>query len=441
MVAVAAYVTRAGARLLDNGGQYWVVGNDAAWLIYPPALSPVTEDLPEDVALQHGQLTMNLALLEHILPLPPGARLPGAASAGTHASGHPLGSHTGAAGTDPGSAGLDGVAAPGPHAHPASGPGGGGNVSGVGASGRLPGEDSATQALSRTSPKPGAAPALQTKARPRPGAPPGLIRVAPQVAAAGGAVLDDGGQWWITNRGSAWLVYPPSASPITISDPGGVAVRDGQLYLSAALLARVLPPVRPADTVAAAVYGQAVSTPLGTVPPALLNLGSKIVAAPASPPPAISIGGFLGGILTAVNRWLGLIRAVATTAIPSTLIRAVMAQESGGQASVVSSAGAVGLMQIMPTSVSALLLRIPAVNIWYGSRLLNGLAREFGLAPSCWHGGQLAPSCQPALDLVLGGYNAGPGNAAYWREIPETNRYVRDVEAVLAVLTGNGAAG
>lgn len=77
------------------------------------------------------------------------------------------------------------------------------------------------------------------------------------------------------------------------------------------------------------------------------------------------------------------------------LIAAVMLQESGGQAEVISSSGAVGLMQVMPKDgtaaafmcgsnpcfinrpTTAELLR-PDFNIKYGTRMLANLIREEG---------------------------------------------------------------
>ena len=77
------------------------------------------------------------------------------------------------------------------------------------------------------------------------------------------------------------------------------------------------------------------------------------------------------------------------------LIAAVMLQESGGQPSVISSSGAVGLMQIMPKDgiasgficgIEPCFMNRPAIqelldsnfNIIYGARMLSGLQRTSG---------------------------------------------------------------
>jgi soluble lytic murein transglycosylase-like protein len=383
-VNVAGYVRAAGGQVLTDAGAYWIVTRDRAWLLYPPAESPVTIDDPGSVKLVHEQLYATRALLTTLLPPPAseGAAAPGSGPAGEAGRG--------------GSAAAKGpVATATVPAHHQAADGGG-------------------PASGHAVPPPGAA----------------LVAATAAVAAAGGQVLSGNGQWWVLAGGHAWLLYPPSQSPVTIDQPETVAVRGGQLYISRALLAQLLPASGPgAATVAAAVYTAAppAATPFGRVPSALLTV-------PPPPPESVApASGFLQRVLAAVARWDPLVRLVATPAVPAALIRAVMAQESGGQRAVVSAAGAVGLMQIMPSlGVATSQLVNPAVNLWVGSRLLNQLARRYGLTAACWSGGGLLRSCRPRLDLVLAAYNAGPAAAPAWRQIPEVVRYVRDVEAVLA---------
>ena len=104
------------------------------------------------------------------------------------------------------------------------------------------------------------------------------------------------------------------------------------------------------------------------------------------------------------------------------LLHAVMLQESGYRPRIVSHAGAVGLMQIMP-GTGALLgvqrqhLTVPMVNIDAGARLLRRLAEKYN----------------NSFDLVLAAYNAGEGAVAkYGNRVPpyrETQDYVRRVMA------------
>ena len=81
--------------------------------------------------------------------------------------------------------------------------------------------------------------------------------------------------------------------------------------------------------------------------------------------------------------------------VPASLIAAVMLQESGGQSDVISSSGAVGLLQVMPSDGIAASficgsgpcfasrpttrqLLDPAYNVDYGVRLLADLIQKYG---------------------------------------------------------------
>jgi soluble lytic murein transglycosylase-like protein len=94
--------------------------------------------------------------------------------------------------------------------------------------------------------------------------------------------------------------------------------------------------------------------------------------------------------------WCQLIETSAVKyAVDPLLIAAVMLQESGGQPEVLSSSGAVGLMQVMPRDgISAEFqcingpcfanrptiqeLKDPAFNVDYGVRMLSGLINRHG---------------------------------------------------------------
>jgi peptidoglycan DL-endopeptidase CwlO len=97
------------------------------------------------------------------------------------------------------------------------------------------------------------------------------------------------------------------------------------------------------------------------------------------------------------------------------LLAAVASQESGFNASVVSSAGAEGLMQFMPSTAQGL-----GVNPWDAAssidgaaRYLSGLTAQFG-----------------STDLALAAYNSGAGTVRRYGGVPpyaETQNYVRAV--------------
>ncbi len=101
--------------------------------------------------------------------------------------------------------------------------------------------------------------------------------------------------------------------------------------------------------------------------------------------------------------------------IPVALIRAVIHTESDFDPRVVSSAGARGLMQLLPATARHMGVTDifdPRQNIYGGVRYLRVLANTF-------HGNLL---------LTVAGYHAGPNNVLKYRGIPPyetTQRYVR----------------
>jgi len=120
--------------------------------------------------------------------------------------------------------------------------------------------------------------------------------------------------------------------------------------------------------------------------------------------------------------------ASETHNIEPSLIYAVILSESGFDRYAVSSAGAMGLMQIMPSTAEYIarergiefseeMLFDPAINIDFGTYYLARMFRRFGNQKE-----------------ALAAYNAGEGNVSAWRasdldRIPfrETRDYVRRV--------------
>lgn len=103
--------------------------------------------------------------------------------------------------------------------------------------------------------------------------------------------------------------------------------------------------------------------------------------------------------------------------LPIRLFDAVIAQESGYKSWAVSTAGAMGLMQIMPGTARFLKLASPfdpISNMRAGARYLREQLDRFG-----------------RVDLALAAYNAGPERSALKRgqvpAIPETLQYIRTI--------------
>jgi soluble lytic murein transglycosylase-like protein len=121
---------------------------------------------------------------------------------------------------------------------------------------------------------------------------------------------------------------------------------------------------------------------------------------PASTPQPGAQGSFAGdctlSLSDAISGWCGLIEQAAQKYnVSPQLIAAVMLQESGGQADVVSASGAVGLLQVMPSDgiaasfqcsngpcfasrPSTQQLMDPAFNVDYGVRMLSNLLQKYG---------------------------------------------------------------
>ncbi len=101
------------------------------------------------------------------------------------------------------------------------------------------------------------------------------------------------------------------------------------------------------------------------------------------------------------------------------LLRAVAEEESGFRACAVSPKGAMGLMQLMPSTAQGLGVRDPfdpRENLLSGARFLKQLLTRFGGDPA----------------LALAAYNAGPERvqeSGGMPRIPETVDYVRDILA------------
>ena len=142
--------------------------------------------------------------------------------------------------------------------------------------------------------------------------------------------------------------------------------------------------------------------------------------------------------------WVEVVGAAATrSAVPRSFVYAIMRTESGFDASAVSSAGARGALQLLPSVARAVAARDPALpkhggsvddDIALGSALLGLLVREHG-----------------SLLVAAAAYNGAPENAQAWvkrfghlpvdvfvERVPfkETRDYIKRVLAVEALYRG-----
>lgn len=115
--------------------------------------------------------------------------------------------------------------------------------------------------------------------------------------------------------------------------------------------------------------------------------------------------------------------AAAKTGVPASLLVATAYEESRMNPSAQSSAGARGLLQLMPTTARELRLRAdrPAANVLAGAVYLRQLLDRFG-----------------SVELALAAYNAGPTSVERSGGAPTlgTLRYVKNIEARAASLSG-----
>jgi cell wall-associated NlpC family hydrolase len=135
--------------------------------------------------------------------------------------------------------------------------------------------------------------------------------------------------------------------------------------------------------------------------------------------PAVG-GGGNSGTLTALGVPPSLVpvfeQAAAQSGVSASLLAAVAAQESGFDPSAVSSAGAEGIMQLMPGTAASLGVDPfdPAQAISGAAQLLAGYLQTYG----------------GSLPLALAAYNAGPGAVARYGGVPpypQTQAYVTDI--------------
>lgn len=117
--------------------------------------------------------------------------------------------------------------------------------------------------------------------------------------------------------------------------------------------------------------------------------------------------------------------AGALHGLPQHLMEALVQAESAGNPRALSSAGAVGLTQLMPGTARMLGVTDPW-NVWQnaygGAKYLRQQLDTFG-----------------RLDHAVAAYNAGPGNVRQYKGVPpfsETQKYVAKVTTLFSLFSG-----
>lgn len=100
--------------------------------------------------------------------------------------------------------------------------------------------------------------------------------------------------------------------------------------------------------------------------------------------------------------------------VPPDLVYAQVMEESGGQPSIVSSAGAVGLLQIMQKFYPGVDLTDPKVNIDIGTHILRRNMFYLNHKRAGWSTEGDIEWISPYLDRALWGYVMGVGNVEWY---------------------------
>lgn len=219
---------------------------------------------------------------------------------------------------------------------------------------------------------------------------------------------------------SAKRVKPPSSG-------GGNLIT---IQIDPAARPRAAEPVAPAGPVSSGVrtgqYGwfwDKVSPDAAQSGPGRLQAAITTLAAATSKVPAPRLQQMLD---IAKTNGIDILRSTIGTQVSPALVLAVITVESAGKADAVSSAGAQGLMQLMPDTAARFGVTDSletAQNIAGGVKYLDWLMGEFDGDPI----------------LVLAGYNAGEGSIRKHEGVPpfaETRDYVPKVLAAFQVARG-----
>ncbi len=143
---------------------------------------------------------------------------------------------------------------------------------------------------------------------------------------------------------------------------------------------------------------------------------------PGSPPGPASTPDTSSHVPASIDSFIQ--QAAASTGLSPALLKAVATVESGGNPAAVSSAGAIGVMQLMPQTADSL-----GVDPYNAGQNIMGGAEYLKSLVDTFHGD---------LPLAVAAYNAGPGAVDHFGGIPpyqQTQQYVQKVLGAYQSLT------
>jgi soluble lytic murein transglycosylase-like protein len=158
------------------------------------------------------------------------------------------------------------------------------------------------------------------------------------------------------------------------------------------------------DASSAPVFGAALASAIGGGAPAGASPALGMPAPAPAPVPPDQINALVG-------------QNAATWQVDPSLVKAIIANESGFNANATSKVGAQGLMQLMPSTAQSVGVRNsydPSQNVAGGTRYLKGLLDRFN----------------GDVRLAVAAYNAGPDAVEKYGDVPpyaETQNYVQNV--------------
>ena len=210
---------------------------------------------------------------------------------------------------------------------------------------------------------------------------------------------------------AAWLPaygQPPPAESAIDQQRRSVALMKAAMEKQRAAIAATMAAVARQRQQSA---GHTVAPPLAAAAPPDLPLApSWTPAPPCDPMPEMALAPIIEN-------------AARTENLPTGLLRAVIAQESGSRPCAVSTKGAQGLMQLMPATAEQLRVRNPfdpTENVGAGAKFLRQLLNLY----------------REDLPSALGAYNAGPSRVpaiGALPDFPETKSYI---ERILSRMAG-----